>query len=111
MLNRLPSAEMKLLSRVFLAVAAFALVGGLVLGAVPIWVLPANAPVTVGGEKVNCGTAFSETEWSGDDACEGPRISQAGVIIMAFALCVVSFILGAGALVLSMSRQLRYGGA
>jgi hypothetical protein len=111
MLDRWRSAEMKLLSRVLLALAALALVGGLVLGAIPIRVHPANAPVTAGHEKVSCGTPFSETKWSSDDACEGLLLNQTGVVFMAFALCVVSFVLGAGVLVLSMSRQLRYSGA
>ena len=101
---------MKLLSRALFAMAAVALVGGLVIGALPIEVYPVDAPPAIGREKVSCGTAFSDTRWSGDDACEGRRIGQAGVAFMAFALCVVSFVLGAGALVLSMHRELRYGG-
>jgi hypothetical protein len=100
---------MKMLCRALFAIAGVGLVGGLVLGALPIKVYPADAPPAAGREKVNCGTAFSATEWSGDDACEGPRIGQAGVAIMAFALCVVSFVLGVGALVVSMHRELRYG--
>lgn len=100
---------MKMLSRALFAIAAVALVGGLILGAMPIEVYPADAPPTVGREKVSCGTAFSDTRWSGDDACEGPRIGQAGVAFMAFGLCVVCFVLGAGALVFTMHRELRYG--
>ena len=71
-------AGMKMLSRALFAIAAVALVGGLVLGTVPIEVYPADAPPAVGRGKVSCGTAFSDTRWSGDDACEGPRIGQAG---------------------------------
>lgn len=99
---------MKATSRLLLAVAAIALVGGLVRGAVPVKVHPAHALPTAGREKASCGTAFSSTEWSSDDACEGPLLGQRGVIVMAFGLCVVCFVLGAGALVVSMNRELRY---
>jgi len=100
---------MKIASRALFAIAAVALVAGLVLGAIPVKVYPADALPTAGREKVSCGTPFSDTKWSSDDACEGPRIGQAGVIVAAFLLCVVSFVLGAGALVLSIHRELRHG--
>lgn len=103
------SGGMKLLSRVFLGVAALGLVGGLVLGAIPIRVYPADPASTAEREKVNCGTAFSHIKGS-DDACEGPQLSQAGVILLAYLLCIVFFVLGAGTLVLNMRRELRYGG-
>ena len=97
---------MKLLSRVVLALAAVALVAGFVLGAVPVKVYPANGPPT---EKVTCGTGFSDTKWSSDDACEGPLIGQRGAMLFAFLLCVVFFVLGVGALILSFRRELRRG--
>lgn len=96
---------MKLASRVLLVLAAVALVAGLVLGALPVKVDPASASPTPGAGKVSCGTAFSQTEWSSDDACEGPLLSRLGVSLAAFGLCVVFFLLGAGALVLGMSRH------
>ena len=99
---------MKVASRVLLIGAAIALVSGLVLGTIPVRVRPVIAPPPAGQETVSCGTAFSETEWTNDDACEGPLIGQRGVIFAAFGLCVVCFVLGAGALALSMSRELRY---
>ncbi len=98
-----------MLCRALFAIAAVGLVGGLVVGALPIEVHPVDAPPGVRREKVSCGTAFSDTGSSGDEACEGRRIGQAGLALMGFALCVVSFVLGAGALVLSMHRELRYG--
>ena len=40
-----------------------------------------------------------------DDACEGVLLGQFGVVILAFLTCIVSFVLGAGALVLSNRRS------
>ncbi len=71
------------------------------------WFEGVNAPPPAGRDTVNCGTALSKTEWGNDDACEGPLIGQAGVMVMAFGLCVLCFVLGAGALALSMNRELR----
>ena len=101
---------MKALSRVLFVIAALALVGGFVLGSIPVRVRPVNAPAPVGHEKVSCGTAFSDTEWSSDDACDGSQIGQRGAMFMAFTLCVVFFVLGVGTLILSMNRELRHGG-
>lgn len=67
-----------------------------------------NGPAAARPEKVSCGTPFSETKWSNDDACEGPLSGQAGVIFMAFGLGVVCFVLGAGVLAFSMNRQLQH---
>lgn len=100
---------MKTLSRVLFAIAAIALIGGFALGSIPVKVRPVNAPPPVGREKVSCGTAFSDTEWRSDDACDGSRIGQRGAMFMAFILCVASFVLGGGMLVISMNRELRCG--
>ena len=100
---------MRALSKVLFALAAIALVGGFVVGSIQVRVHPVNALPPVGREKVSCGTAFSDTEWSSDDACDGSQIGQRGAMFMAFALCVVSFALGVGTLVFGMHRELRYG--
>lgn len=97
---------MKMLFRLLFAFAAVALVGGLVLGAVPVKVYPANGPPT---EKVTCGTGFSDTDWSSDDACEGALIGQRGGMLFAFLLCVFFFALGVGALILTIRRDLKRG--
>jgi hypothetical protein len=99
---------MKFLSRVLFALAVIALIGGFILGSIPVRVQPVNSPPPAGSEKVSCGSAFSETEWSSDDACDGSQIGQRGVMFLGFALSVLCFMLGAGALVLAMRRELRY---
>lgn len=95
---------MKVLARVFLAIAGVALVSGLLLGSVPTRVRPAVLDPPPGEQEVNCGSVFSDTEWSGDDACEGPRIARGGLMFIAFVISFLAFMGGVALIVVAMRR-------
>lgn len=90
---------MRVASRWLLALAAVALVGGLLFGAVPVRVRPVVEAAPAGQDTVSCGSAFSTG--SSDDACEGAVLARFGAAMAGFGLCVLCFLLGTGALVLS----------
>lgn len=54
------------------------LAGVAVVVAVALGFVPTSAESFVSGEDLNCGAVFVSTEWSLDDACEGPILSQSG---------------------------------
>ena len=54
-----------------------ALVATLVLGFVPT-----SAESLVDGRTLDCGSAFVSTNWSLNDACEGPTLIRAGLVMM-----------------------------
>lgn len=95
---------MKVLARVCLAIAGIAFVGGLLLGSVPARVRPAVIDPPPGEQEVNCGTVFSDTKWSSDDACEGPRIARGGLMFIAFVVSVLAFVSGVLLIVITMRR-------
>lgn len=75
--------------RVLWVVAGVAVVVAVVLGFVPT-----SAESFVNGEDLNCGAVFVSTEWSLDDACEGPVLSRMGfmetLVVVAFSCGVVA---------------------
>lgn len=40
-------------------------------------------PNTARYDEADCGTPFRSTQWSSDDACEGPVLGRAGVVMLA----------------------------
>ncbi len=66
--------------RVLCALAALMLASSVLLGVLPnpgTAVIVADAPL-----EVNCGTVFVETEYSGDDGCEGTVIGRMGLMVL-----------------------------
>jgi hypothetical protein len=95
---------MKKLFWALLVVAGLAFTGGLLLGSLPTRARPVITAPHPGTEKVNCGTVFSDTEWSNDDGCEGPLLNRAGLMMLAFMIALMAFIASVGALVVAVRR-------
>jgi hypothetical protein len=95
---------MKKLFWALLVVAGLAFTGGLLLGSLPTRARPVITAPHPGTEKVNCGTVFSDTEWSNDDGCEGPLLNRAGLMMLAFMIALMAFIACVGALVIAVRR-------
>ena len=96
--------EMKVLVRILLLIAGAAFAGGLILGSLSTRVRPAVLGPPAGSAMVDCGTVFSDTEWSSDHACEGPRIGRAGLMVMAFLVAFPAFLGSVGVLVVTVRR-------
>jgi len=83
--------------RAFLGLAILALAAVMVLGVVPN---PGTAVEYVEGRRVNCGTPFVDSVYSGDAGCEGTHLIRTGWM---FLLWLVA--LTAGAIGLIVLRQ------
>lgn len=46
--------------------------------------------------RVDCGTPFKSTRWSGADECEGPVLGRGGVVLLAGLGAVLLAVAGAG---------------
>ena len=91
----------RMIGRALGGVAALLLLLSIALSLLP------NHGMTVIAEpnqRVNCGTIFAETKWSGDDGCEGPMIGRSGVV---FVLWLFALPVGAAGLLL-IWRSVRY---
>ena len=89
--------------RVLWVVAGVAVVVAVVLGFVPT-----SAESFVDGRELNCGAVFVSTEWSLDDACEGPILSRMGYMAT---LVVVAIGCGVVALGVRFAQAYRAAGA
>lgn len=98
------SMRMRDVRRVLLAVAGLSLLLAPVLGLLPVHARPVISSPPPGRETVNCGTVFADTEWSGDDGCEGPLLSRGGLVVL-MALIAVS--VGAIGLTLMETARIR----
>ncbi|HVE45165.1 MAG TPA: hypothetical protein VNA57_00260 [Acidimicrobiales bacterium] len=63
--------------RALLVSAGMALVAAVVIG-----FAPTSAQSLVDGRELNCGSTFVSTEWSLNDACDGPTLIRAGLVMM-----------------------------
>lgn len=97
---------MRKLFWVLVVVAGLAFTGALLLGSLPTRARPVITAAPPGTGKVNCGTVFSDTKWSNDDACEGPLLNRAGLMMLAFMIALTAFIASAGVLVASVRRAM-----
>ena len=67
--------------RVANAVAATAMVVAILLAVLPN---PGTAVIVEPSRRVNCGTMFVESAFSGDDGCEGPLLARTGLAVLAW---------------------------
>ena len=87
--------------RVLWGLAAIMLVASVLLSVLPN---PGTAVIVDGPPlKVNCGTFFVDTSYSGDDGCEGTVLSRMG---LAFLVWLAAFPLGTAGL-LFLRREVR----
>jgi hypothetical protein len=94
----------KVLIRPASAASVLLLLTALAVGFVPIRERPREYQAPPGVEKVDCGTVFSPTRWSGDEGCERANTGY-GVLMMLlgfFGVC-----LGLLALVWQIARSVR----
>jgi hypothetical protein len=91
----------KAVRRVTVTLSAVALVLGIVVAFIPARAVPEEYYVPPGVVEVNCGSAFSSTQWSGDEGCDGAIVAR---IIETTLLLFVAVIFGLIALPLLILR-------
>lgn len=92
------------LFRVLLVMAAVSFAGSLIVGSLPTRVRPAVLVAPAGSETVDCGSVFSGTEWTNDDACDGARINRAGLMVLGFLIAIAFFLGSVVVLVVTVRR-------